>query len=126
MSGKKKRRFWSDEEKRMIVAQCALPEVSVSQVARRYDVNANLVFRWRREEHLRAPPDEGERAAFLPVMLAQGAPVIAQDPERVYEEAALSSTEGRICISLAGGHSIEISGGFDARSVAALLKGLGA
>jgi transposase len=36
-----KRRNWSDDEKRMICAQTRVRGVSVSQVARRYDVNAN-------------------------------------------------------------------------------------
>ena len=38
------RRLWEDDEKMRIVAQMLFPGVSVSQVARRYDVNANLVF----------------------------------------------------------------------------------
>ena len=44
MTKQKKRRVWSAEEKRLICGQARLPGVSVSQVARRYDVNANLVF----------------------------------------------------------------------------------
>ena len=43
------RRFWSEEEKRRIVAQTYAPGVSVSQVGRRYDVNANLIFTWCRD-----------------------------------------------------------------------------
>jgi transposase-like protein len=39
------RRLWEDEEKIRIVAQTRVPGVSVSQVARRYDVNANLIFK---------------------------------------------------------------------------------
>ncbi len=39
------RRFWSKDEKRRIVAQNFAPGVSVSQVGRRYDVNANLIFK---------------------------------------------------------------------------------
>ena len=42
------RRRWSDAEKRRIVAESHQPGVSVSVVARRNDVNANLVFNWRR------------------------------------------------------------------------------
>ena len=42
--GHRTRRRWSREEKRRIVAQTLIPGVSVSQVARRYDVNTNLVF----------------------------------------------------------------------------------
>ncbi len=47
------RRRWEDGEKIGIVAQTRVPGVSVSQVARRYDVNANLVFKWRNRP---APP----------------------------------------------------------------------
>ena len=43
-----RRRIWEDDEKRRIVAQTLVPGVSVSQVVRRYDVNANLVFKWLR------------------------------------------------------------------------------
>lgn len=49
MAKGRKRRIWSDDEKRMICSQTRVPGVSVSQVARRYDVNANLVFTWLRE-----------------------------------------------------------------------------
>ena len=60
------RRSWSDEEKCRIVAKTYAPGVSVSEVARRYDVNANLLFTWRRD-----PRFGGERseACFLPVEL---------------------------------------------------------
>jgi transposase len=40
MTKRRRRRVWEDEEKRRIVAQTQVPGVSVSQVARRYDVNA--------------------------------------------------------------------------------------
>ncbi len=49
MARKRRRRIWEDEEKRRIVAQTRVPGVSVSQVARRYDVNANMVFKWLRD-----------------------------------------------------------------------------
>ena len=46
---RKARRSWSLVEKRQIVAETLLPGASVSIVARRHDVNANQVFKWRRE-----------------------------------------------------------------------------
>ena len=54
------RRFWSEDEKRRIVAQSYAPGVSVSVVARRYDVNANLIFMWRRD------PPTSRRPAPMP------------------------------------------------------------
>ena len=56
MGKKRRRRNCSDEEKRMICAQTKLPGVSVSQVARRYDVNANLVFIWLKDERYNVDP----------------------------------------------------------------------
>ena len=49
MAKRRKRRKWSDDEKRMICAQTRLPGISVAQVARRYDVNANQVFNWLKD-----------------------------------------------------------------------------
>ena len=53
--------------KRRIVAQSRMPGVSVSQVARRYDINANLVFKWRCDPRFQAAADEDALASFLPV-----------------------------------------------------------
>ena len=47
------RRRWEDGEKIGIVAQTRVPGVSVSQVARRYDVKANLVFKWLKHQRNR-------------------------------------------------------------------------
>jgi transposase len=44
-----KRRSWSGALKRQIVTESEEPGASVSVIARRHDVNANQVFKWRRE-----------------------------------------------------------------------------
>jgi transposase len=44
----RRRRLWSEEEKRRIVAETLEPGASVSVVARRHDLNANMLFTWRR------------------------------------------------------------------------------
>lgn len=38
-------RLWTDEERRSICLQTQAPGVSVAQVARRFVMNANLVFK---------------------------------------------------------------------------------
>ncbi len=43
------KRLWTDEEKRTICFQTTAPGVSVAQVARRYAMNANMIFKWLRE-----------------------------------------------------------------------------
>ena len=60
--GRAPRRMRTAEEKLAIVAQTLAPGVSVAAVARQHDVNANLLFAWRRlqeqgllEAHTRPP-----------------------------------------------------------------------
>ena len=68
----RQKRFWSEEQKRLICAQMRIPGVSVAQVARRYAMNANLIHKWLRDR--RFAPDEAapetQSAAFLPVEIA--------------------------------------------------------
>ena len=49
MSGPERRRRWSGEEKRSIVAEAFAPGASVCEVARRRDVIAGQIYRWRNE-----------------------------------------------------------------------------
>ena len=43
-----RRRRWSVAEKIRIVQECEQPVMSVSYVARKYDLAPNMLFRWRR------------------------------------------------------------------------------
>ena len=86
--GRRKRRLWDDDEKHRIVAQTQVPGVSVSQVARRYDVNANLVFKWLRDPRFKPTPIEASTAPFLPVEVVAAPPVI--DPPVIEPSLPLS------------------------------------
>ena len=46
--GRSGRRRWTAEDKRRIVEETRAPGASVSVVARRHDINANLLFKWKR------------------------------------------------------------------------------
>jgi len=94
--------------------------VSVSQVARRYDVNANLVFTWLRDVRFAfvssAPVEAGaEPSAFLPVEIV--------DPVRS-NDAALSTDSRTIEIDIAGGHQLRVVGDYDPEALARLIRGL--
>lgn len=73
-SSRRRRRRWSAAQKREIVAETLEPGTSVSIVARRYDVNANQLFLWRRE--LLPKPASAEGEAMLPVE------IVAEEPPR--------------------------------------------
>ena len=113
--GKRRRRNWSDDEKRMICAQTKLPGVSVSQVARRYDVNTNLVFIWLRDERYNVEPEEIDVARFLPVEVIE--PAATGVPE-------LETTAPELEITLSGGHRLTVRGSFDPAALASLIRSL--
>lgn len=96
MSKPGRRRFWSDDEKRRIVAQTTIPDVSVSQVARRYDVNANLVFKWLHDP--RFQPSEEDAVTFLPVEIL---------PEPAARAATPVASDGQIEITLPNGYRVK-------------------
>ena len=112
------KRLWTDDEKRSICFQTAAPGVSVAQVAQRYAINANLIFKWRRDPRYAPPPaaapglSEGLR--FLPVEIVAEAraPTAAPAPDSCIE------------IDLAGGHRMRISGSYDPEALARLIRGL--
>lgn len=101
----------------MICAQTRVPGVSVSQVARRYDVNANQVFNWLKDPKFASSDDVAEDACFLPVEIIEHEPLPVPDrePSREY---------GQLDFELAGGHRLRISGTYDPDALARLIRGL--
>jgi len=87
----------------------------VSQVARRYDVNANQVFNWLKDT--RFSPDEvaDDQASFLPIEIIATAQ---------HEDTAPVVAGGRIEFDLAGGHRLLINGSYDPDALARLIRGL--
>jgi len=126
MSGERKRRYWSLEEKQAIVSQSTVPGISISQISRRYDVNANMIYKWRRELGLRiyktsADDVDVDAHSFLPVSVADhSTDIIEQKPE----PSPVALPEGKILITVAGDTRLEINGSFDGDAVAHLIKAL--
>ncbi|WP_201030964.1 MULTISPECIES: transposase [unclassified Sphingobium] len=49
ISGPERRRVWSDEQKRELVAAVSAPGANVAEIARRADLRPNQIYRWRRQ-----------------------------------------------------------------------------
>jgi transposase len=88
MAPRSRRRSWSAERRRQIVADATAPGASVAGVALLNDVNANLVFKWIREARLgkRERRRSTRKEALQGVTLADSAPS-AFMPVRIVEEA---------------------------------------
>jgi len=52
ITGRRRRRDWSDAEKARILAESAEPEVNISEAARRNGVSRGLLNMWRRKARL--------------------------------------------------------------------------
>ena len=64
------RRRWTTAQKLKVVSESLAPHASVMEVARRYDLNANLIYRWRHQARtgpLSRAPEAESRFALVAV-----------------------------------------------------------
>ena len=118
---RRKRRKWSDEEKKSICLQTQVPGVSVSQVARRYAMSGNQIFNWLKDTRFSpsAQDEAGEDEVFLPITVSNDL-----TPAPAAEYSPVSTLPSRLEIALSGGHRLSVEGHFDGAELARLLKGL--
>ena len=113
VGARRRRRFWTEAEKRRIVGETLVPGASVSIVARRHDINANLLFTWRRQLAPARVPAASGAVTFVPA-------AIAPDPGSA--EAPASPLAGRIEIVLATGERVIMGADVDATALARVVK----
>jgi transposase len=88
-----------------MVAETLEPGASVSIVARRHDVNANQLFKWRREMTSELPA--ADSIAMLPVEIAQPTEIA---PERSGTPRSRLRRSGVIEITFGGGARVCLRG----------------
>ncbi|AZG79065.1 transposase [Methylocystis sp. H62] len=64
----RRRRSWTLDEKRRVVDESLAEGASIAEVARRYDLNANQLFTWRRQLAVE-PAGLSDLAPILPVTI---------------------------------------------------------
>jgi transposase len=106
---RRRHRSWSEALKREIVAASLAPGSSVSVVARRYDVNANQVFAWRKR--YRGASAELARLQLMPVTVT---------PDRPIAPASVPVRE-LIEIELTGGYRVRVGNGVKAAALRLVL-----
>ena len=108
------RRLWSDDEKRRIVAETFADGASVSIVARRHDLNANMLFTWRRAFSTAASTGTASAETFMPAVIGPEA-IPATSP-------APPTPAGRMEIALTGGDRVIVGADVDAAALARVVK----
>jgi len=112
-TGRRRNRSWPEALKREIVEASLVPGSSVSVVARRYDVNANQVFGWRKLycDGVLAPAD-ANAPALVPVTVTAAPGVDAAPAPRAADT---------IEIELAGGYRVRVGSGVDSKALRRVL-----
>lgn len=85
----------------------------MSQVGRRYDVNASLIFGWCRALHYRPGAGADDAPSFLPVEVV-AEPLLAP----------VLSSDGRIEIALSNGHRVSAVGSFDVEALCHVVRAI--
>jgi transposase len=113
-TGPERRRRWSEEQKRAIVAASLAPGAVVADVARRADISAGQIYRWRQE--LRAT---AAAAGFTPVLIAS-----AESAAAPAEDGPTFGAEPAIEVEFVGKVRVRIPGSVSAALAAAVIKAL--
>ena len=111
------RRFRSKQERRQIVEESLKPGASVALVARSHDVNANQVFKWRRQ-YQQGRLELNKATSLLPVKVSGRV-----SPPYVARRKSKPRITGIIDIDL--GHArVRVEGRVDPDCLRAALEGL--
>lgn len=125
---RRRRRDHSPELKHELVRQCLLPGASVSSIAMAHGINANLVFKWRREHRAAMAaslePAQPLGPALLPITLAPATlDGTTQASHSVPTPCAARANTGSIELDFAGAR-LRLHGAVDQDSLVALLTAL--
>jgi transposase len=104
ITGPIRRRRWSEEQKRAIVAESFAPGTTVSDVARRADICPGQVYRWRHELRTIAQ-------GFAPVLIAPAelGSVPAPDDTACGEPAIEVEFAGKARVRIPNSVSVELA-----------------
>lgn len=99
--------------------------MSVAQVARRYAVNANLVFKWLKDPRFAPGADAFDQGAtFLPVEIGADVAVKPEPIDVPMPSLSAPLSASRVDITLSDGRRILVEGPTALPAVVSLVQGL--
>ena len=120
------RRKYSITEKRAMVEETQRRGASVSEVAQRHGVNANMLFSWRRlyQRGLLQEADSSNTPALLPVKVSTPTLLPGERTTRKERGVAQAPDAGAIEIEFSGGPRLQIRGPVDQTLLLQILAAL--
>ena len=117
ITGRERRRRWSDDEKRRLTAEAFAPGAIVAHVARRHDVAASCLYAWR--TRWAEPPGGAEpKPPRLVPVVVDAAPAALAPADR------LPVLSRHALVTLPDGTRLEVGAGYPAGALRALLAAL--
>lgn len=111
ITGKERRRRWSEEEKLRLVAETYAPGSTVAGVARRHEVAESCLYTWRKRF---AEAAALERPLLIPVSIEDEPAAATPTPAAI----------GRALVVLPDGTRLEVDAGYPPDALSALLGAL--
>ena len=126
VTGRERRREWSEGDKLKILREAATSGLSLAEVARRHDVVPQQIYIWRRQLLAKAKADAGVHGApprFLPVaVIGETEAPEAPQGERIAEKPRGTARQARIEIRCKGGRVLKVEAGLDPAVLQALIR----
>jgi transposase len=128
VTGRERRRRWSDEKKLQILQEAATSGLSVADVARRHDVLPQQIYIWRRQLLAKVRTDAGAHGTpprFLPVAVvgeAEEAEVPRGERASGGEKPKAVARPGRIEIRCKGGRILKVEADLDPAVLRTLIR----
>lgn len=127
MEQRRRRRSWSDAEKRRVVAEAREEGATLAEVARRHGANANMVFKWLRDPQFGGEPAVAEfltvevssNTSDTPATRSLPAPT---DQPRLPTRLALGERQEIIEIDLSCGSRVRVDAHVNDRALARVLR----
>jgi transposase len=126
VTGRERRRRWSEDSKLQILQEAATSGLSIADVARRHDVVPQQIYIWRRQLLVKARADAGVHSAsprFLPVaVVSETEEAKTPQGERTAEKPRGAARQARIEIRCKGGRVLKVECGIDPAVLQALIR----
>jgi len=118
ITGKERRRRWSDEDKRRLTVEAFAPGATVAHVARLRDVSESCLYAWRKRLGVAACGVEARSPQLVPVT------VDGMLPARMVTAEAPPVLPRHAAVTLPDGTRVEVGAGYPAGALKALLAAL--
>jgi transposase len=114
LTGPRRRRDWSDDDKARALAESCVPGTVVSAVARRWQIAPQQLFTWRRQARAAALVETTSGLSFVPI--------VPEPPASMPDAAASSALAGSSLEVELAGAVLRVAAGTDAELLTVVLR----